>query len=80
VQLHLFWFPYELVHAPGFSVRMLVFKEDPTYKCSVFHDCRFVWFVQSYVMMVFIDPGLGEVRSLSNIHFFTFAVDAVCMM
>jgi hypothetical protein len=62
-----------------FLARMLVFKEDPTDKFSVFHVCRFVWVVQS-CQMILIDPGLGGVRSLSSIHFFTFTVDAVCMV
>jgi hypothetical protein len=31
-------------------------------------------------MMVFIDPDLDFVRSLSSIHFFTFMVDVVCMV
>lgn len=61
-------------------VRMLVFKENPTDKFSVFHTCKFVWFVLSYGMMVFIDPHLDFVRRLSSIPFFTFSVDAVCMV
>lgn len=60
--------------------RILVFKEDPTDRFSVFHICRFVWFVLSYGMMVFIHSDLDFVRSLSSIHFFTFMVDAVCMV
>jgi hypothetical protein len=60
--------------------RMLVFKEDTTDKFSVFHTCRFVWFVLSYGMMGFIDPDLDFVRNVSSIHFFTFTVDAVCVV
>jgi hypothetical protein len=63
-----------------FLARMLVFKVHQTDKYSVFHTCRFVWFVLSYGMMVFIDPDLDVERSLSSIHFFTFTVDAVCMV
>ena len=60
--------------------RILIFKEDPIDKFSVFHTCSFVWFVLSSGMMVFIDPDLDFVRSLSSIHFFTFMVDVVCMV
>ena len=60
--------------------RMFVFKEDPADKFIVFHTCRFVWFVLSYGMMVFIDPDLDFVRSLSSIYFFTFTVYVVCVV
>jgi hypothetical protein len=64
----------------GFLARKLVFEEDPTDKFGVFHTCRFVWFVLSYGMIIFIDPDVDFVRSLSSIHFFTFMVDAVFMV
>jgi len=79
MQLHLYCFPYELVHASGFAGQDIGFKEDPTDKFNVFHTCRFIWIVLSYGMMVFIDPDLDFVRSLSSMSF-TFMVDAVCMV
>lgn len=77
MQLHLYCFPYELVHAAGYSAEEAGIVEQDLMAGAylVFHHYQFLWPILLGMMVVFNNPCLDEVTRSR-----TFAVQVTSFM